>query len=195
VGLSAARMGVPSCPASQHQEPRQVNPDASLFVGNAAGRDNAAHARHVCGDLGGSLDSAARQRAVCCAGSVWRSLAHSRCCRGRSTDRSAPARSSVRKDTGAGLPLPVCRRAAALAARPAFARQRARLPRRQHREMGSKSRGRSVSQSAWPAEDPAGPNERDAARCTVLTTLPTPMHRDTISGRRPSRPQISFRHD
>ena len=108
--MSAVRVWVPSSPASQHQEPGAGNPDASLFVGVAAGHDSAVHARHVCGDRGGSLDSAARQCAVCCAGSAWHSPARSRCCRGRSTGRSAPARSSVRRDTGARLHLPVCHR-------------------------------------------------------------------------------------
>ena len=46
----------------------------------------------------------------CYAGSASRSLAHSRCCRGRNRSRSAPARSSMRRETGARLHLPVCRR-------------------------------------------------------------------------------------
>ena len=110
VEMSAVRVWVPSSPASQHQEPGAGNPDASLFVGVAAGHDSAVHARHACGDHGGSLDNVALQRAACCAGSARHSLAHSRCCRDRSTGRSVPARGSVRRYTGVRLLLLVCRR-------------------------------------------------------------------------------------
>ena len=84
-----------------------MNPDASLFV---AEPDSGGHARHDCADREGSLGSVARMRAVCCTGSPWRSLAHSRCCRDRSTSRSAPGRGSAHRDTGARLHLPVCLR-------------------------------------------------------------------------------------
>src|ERR1700730_1812433 len=107
VEMSAAWVGVPNSPASQHQGPAKVNPDASLFV---AGPDSAVHARHVCGDREGSIGSVARMRAVCCTGSPWRSLAHSRCCRDRSTCRSAPGSGSAHRDTDARLHLPVCLR-------------------------------------------------------------------------------------
>jgi hypothetical protein len=53
VELSAARMGVPSSRTSEHQEPQEVNSDASLFVGIAAEHDSAEHVRHVCGDRAG----------------------------------------------------------------------------------------------------------------------------------------------
>lgn len=76
----------------------------SLFV---AAHDSAGHARHDCVDRDGSLGSVARIRAVCCTGSPWRSLAHSRCCRDRSTNRSGPGRGSGHRDTDAGLHLPV----------------------------------------------------------------------------------------
>ena len=81
-----------------------MNPDASLFV---AEPDSGGHARHDCADREGSLGSVARMRAVCCTGSPWRSLAHSRCCRDRSTNRSGPGRGSGHRDTDAGLHLPV----------------------------------------------------------------------------------------
>ena len=84
-----------------------MNPDASLFV---AEPDSAGRARHDCADREGSLGNVARMRAVCCIGSPWRSLAHSRCCRDRSTSRSAPGCGSTHKDTDARLHLPVCLR-------------------------------------------------------------------------------------
>ena len=105
--ISAASVEVPSSPASHHQRPAEGNPDASLFV---AAHDSAGPARHDCVDREGSLGSVARMRAVCCTGSPWRSLAHSRCCRDRSTNRSGPGRGSAHRDTDAGLHLPVCLR-------------------------------------------------------------------------------------
>jgi len=107
VEISAASVEVPSSPASHHQRPAEGNPDASLFV---AAHDSAGPARHDCVDREGSLGSVARIRAVCCAGSPRRSLAHSRCCRDRSTNRSGPGRGSGHRDTDAGLHLPVCLR-------------------------------------------------------------------------------------
>ena len=107
VEMSAASVEVPSSPASHHQGPAEGNPDASLFV---AAHDSAGHARHDCVDREGSLGSVARIRAVCCTGSAWRSLAHSRCCRDRSTNRSGPGRGSAHRDTDARLHLPVCLR-------------------------------------------------------------------------------------
>ena len=105
--ISAASVEVPSSPASHHQRPAEGNPDASLFV---AAHDSAGPARHDCVDREGSLGSVARMRAVCCTGSAWRSLAHSRCCRDRSTNRSGPGRGSGHRDTDAGLHLPACLR-------------------------------------------------------------------------------------
>ena len=105
--ISAASVEVPSSPASHHQRPAEGNPDASLFV---AAHDSAGPARHDCVDREGSLGSVARMRAVCCTGSPRRSLAHSRCCRDRSTNRSGPGRGSAHRDTDAGLHLPVCLR-------------------------------------------------------------------------------------
>src|SRR5215472_2889400 len=107
VEMSAASAEVPSSPASHHQRPAEVNPDASLFV---AAHDSAGHARHDGVDRDGSLGSDARMRAVCCTGSPGRSPARSRCCRDRSTNRSGPGRGSAHRDTDAGLPLPVCLR-------------------------------------------------------------------------------------
>jgi hypothetical protein len=102
--MSAASVEGPSSPASHHQEPAEGNPDASLFV---AAHDSAGHARHACVDRERSLGSVARMRAVCCTGSLWRSLAHSRCCRDRSTNRSGPGRGSGHRDTDGRLHLPV----------------------------------------------------------------------------------------
>lgn len=238
-----------------------MNPDASLFVGVAAGHDNAVHARHACGAHGGSLDSVALLPAVCCAGSARRSPAHSRCCRGRSTGRSVPARSSVRRYTGARLHLPVCHRRTdvdegprwwdtapanvprhvvgrgadtnlqvGIGVAPVFKRRQtlnlpsspfgvaaSRAAQRlwllgqnlrdnapsafQHRQWHRKAdssipdRGSRSVRACGRRKPPLGRTKHDAARCTVLTTLPTPIHRDTISSRRRSRPQISCRHD
>lgn len=241
-----------------------MNPDASLFVGVAAGHDNAVHARHACGARGGSLDSAALLPAVCCAGSARRSLAHSRCCRGRSTGRSAPARSSVRRYTGARLHLPVCHRRTdvdegprwwdtapanvprhvvgrgadtnlqvGIGAAPVFNEDRHLT----HLLLHSVQLHRGAAQRLWllgqhlrdnaPSALPARGNgicrKADSSRIVLTpavgqservaggrprwpertrrspvhgpSTLPTPMHRDRISARRPSRPQISCRHN
>ena len=109
VEKSAGFVKVPSSPASQHRRLGKVNPGESRFV-VAAGHDSAGCGWHDCGDREGSIDSVGWMRAVCCAGSPPRSLAHSRYCRDRSMSRLAPGCGSARRGTGAWLHLPVCLR-------------------------------------------------------------------------------------
>jgi hypothetical protein len=78
-----------------HQRAAEVNPDASLSF---AVRGMHARARHVYGDLDGSIGSVGPLRAARCTAPSERNLAHSRRCRDRSRSRSAPELDSERRE-------------------------------------------------------------------------------------------------
>ena len=75
---------IPRSPASHHQVPHEVNPDASLCL---AVRGRAWSARHGCGEHVCCVDNADRRRAVWCGATLRRTLAHSRWCRDRSKEQ------------------------------------------------------------------------------------------------------------